>query len=288
MDTNIDQWTLIVASNDETVLNGTLLASPIIDSRCQLIVKTGFPSASKAYNAGLLEARNEVIVFAHQDVYLPSSWMSDLARSLSVLQARDPYWGVLGVFGIARDAGRAAKGFCYSTGLNRVLGQPFSGPDPASSLDELLLVIRRSSGLSFDSQLPGFHLYGTDLCLESESRNMSNYVIPAFCIHNSNGLKYYPLSYWEAYVCLQRKWWSRLPVKTCCATLTKSGVPMLAQIATDIRKRLFSRPKVGVRSNNVGLLYEKLCLTESCLKQEAGFSSHARHLHSERQTVESV
>ncbi len=65
----------------------------------------------------------------------------------------------------------------------------------ASVLDELLLVIRRSSGLSFDDGLPSFHLYGADICLQAQMGGMKSYIITAFCIHNSNGVRYLSLEY---------------------------------------------------------------------------------------------
>lgn len=262
MNAELDRWSLVVASNDEAVLGGTLLASPCIDSGCEVIVKRGFSSATTAYNAGLAEAHNEIVVFAHQDVYLPETWLRDLQRALQQLTQQDPNWGVLGVFGIADGDSKEWVGHCYSTGLSRVLGKSFEAPMPVTSLDELLLIVRRSSGLSFDQALPGFHLYATDICMQAEQRGMRNYVIPAFCIHNSNGLKYYPRSYWQAYMYVRRKWWQRLPVKTCCVTVTKWCKPMLAQMVFDLKRRLFVRPLVGSRQDDMKRLYESLQLAE--------------------------
>jgi hypothetical protein len=254
----LEGWSLVVAVNDESVLNHTLLASPAIDSRCQVIIQCGFSSAGKAYNAGLAEAQHEIVVFAHQDVYLPDGWVQDLNRALVQLAQDDPDWGVLGVFGVVADEPAELRGHCYSTGLNRILGAPFVRPIPAASLDELVLVVRRLSGLAFDEQLPGFHLYGTDICTEARSRNMRNHIISAFCVHNSNGLKYYPSAYWRSYRYVRNKWRDQLPLVTCCVSISKSYRPMLAQFVADLRKRLFGASQVGRRDKDVPGLYRRI------------------------------
>src|SRR5271157_1820011 len=95
-------WSLVVAANDETVLRRTLLASPAIDSNCQVVIKLGYRNAGCAYNAGLAQAKNEIVVFVHQDVYLPAEWMPSVRISLDRLAKDDPDWGVLGVFGTSQ------------------------------------------------------------------------------------------------------------------------------------------------------------------------------------------
>ena len=250
-------WSLIAMVNNNAVLQRTLLASPAITSRCQVVTKRGFESAGRAYNAGLREADHEIVVLAHQDVYLPETWLPDLSRALALLAADDAEWGVLGVFGIARSP-KEPSGYCYSTGLRSVLGHPYSSPIETDSLDELVLIVRRSSGLRFDERLPGFHLYGTDICLQARSKGLKNYIIPAFCIHNSNGVKSFPVNFWRAYLFLRRKWWDYLPVRTCCTTITRGCFPALKAIAHDLSDSLFGARKVGTRVDDVVDLYRRL------------------------------
>lgn len=250
-------WSLVVAVNNEQVLKNTLLASPAIGAGCELIVRRGYACAGKAYNSGLAEARNEIVVFAHQDVYLPDTWVADLQHALHTLEANHSRWGVLGCFGVTRDLPRQPHGHCYSTGLRNMLGKPFSTPVPAGSLDELLLVVRRSSHLSFDEQLSGFHLYGTDICLEASLRGMNSYIIPAFCVHNSNGIVRLPSEFWRAYFYLRRKWRGALPIATCCTTISVGCLPFLHRKAVECKERLLPRA-VGRRSEDVAALYEEL------------------------------
>lgn len=254
-DARLQAWSLIVAANDDEVLCRTLLASPAIDHRCQVITLRGYRSAAAAYNTGIQKARHEILVFAHQDVYLPEGWTANVERALAFLDTEDPHWGVLGIFGVA-DAGHATlRGHCYSTGLRTILGAAFSAPQRASSLDEFLLVVRRSRGLRFDENLPGFHLYGTDICLEARSRGLNAYIIPAFCIHNSMGLKYFPIAFWRAYLYIRTKWPDQLPIVTCCTTVTKYCGPMLTQLTRDVKARLLSSRRPGIRSMEIDQLY---------------------------------
>jgi glycosyltransferase involved in cell wall biosynthesis len=261
MELNRSKWTLVVAANNELVLENTLLRSPDIDSRCQLLIKRGFPSAASAYNCGLSEAISEVVVLAHQDVYFPKGWKENLDRTLKWLATRDPEWGALGVFGITRSAKAEPFGHCYSTGLQRVLGAPFGNPIRAQTLDELVLVVRLSSGLRFDEKLPGFHLYGADLCLQACVARMDCYIIPAFCIHNSNGVKYLSWGYWRSYFYMRRKWWNLLPITTCCSLISRSLKPVIAQIISDAKQWMSGGRQVGARCDDVVSRYDALVTT---------------------------
>jgi hypothetical protein len=255
------RWTLVAAVNNEAVLESTLLRSPDIGPSCQVVLRRGYPSAGAAYNSGLAQASSQLVVLAHQDVYLPKGWKEALDRSIAALGAMNLEWGCLGVFGIAAGAHAGPVGYCYSTGIGQVLGAPFNRPVRAQSLDELVLVVRRSSGLLFDERLPGFHLYGTDISLQASFAGLNCYIVPAFCIHNSNGLKYMPRAYWRCYLYMRHKWWSVLPLTTCCSTISRSLKPLVAQLASDIGHWLRGGAAVGTRSDDVVGLYGDLVAT---------------------------
>lgn len=254
----LSNWSLVVAANSESVLHNTLLASPALGSECQIIVERGFLSAGKAYNAGLKRARNDIVVFAHQDVYLPEAWKAGLSSAIQQLARIEPAWAVLGSFGVTSGTPPRLKGYCYSTGLGRILGEPFSAPVSARTLDELVLVVRRSSGLTFDEQLPGFHLYGTDICLAAKARGLGSYIVPAFCIHNSNGIRRLPSEFWQGYFYLRHKWWNVLPVTTCCTTITKACLPVARRVFEE-RMRHRAPQSLGTRCADVASLYRELC-----------------------------
>jgi len=246
-------WSLVVAASSDELLQANLLRSEETNSAKEIIVQRYAPNISVAYNTGLDKCTGDVVVFVHQDVFLPTGWAKKLCESIRLLTMRDPHWGVAGVYGVT-DSGRGA-GYIYSTGLHRLVGEPFSEPIQIRSLDEMLLIVRPSANLRFDERLPGFHLYGTDICLEAEARGMKNYVLPCFALHNSNGVKHLPLSFWQAYIYLRRKWRSRLPIVTPCTEITPSCAPMFKDIIGRVFRRILGRNNPGSRVSDPARLY---------------------------------
>jgi hypothetical protein len=258
------KWSLIVAANNEAVLASCLSRSPCIVQAGDYQVMRGFASAGAAYNAGLRQSAGEILVFAHQDVYLPPGWETRLSQAVARLSDSDPHWAVLGVFGIAQGSGPC--GHLYCAGQQRVLGAPLADAIRSDSLDEVLLVLRRSSGLSFDERLPGFHLYGTDICLEARRRGLGAYIVSAFCVHNTAGMAFLPRGFWRAYFVLRRKWWDRLPIRTPCTAITRWAWPVWTSISRNFYAHYLKREPLGRRVPDPEKLYARL-LAEKALTQ---------------------
>jgi len=125
-------------------------------------------------------------------------------------------------------------------------------------LDEVLLIIRKSSKLRFDEKIGGFHLYATDLCLEAESRGMKNYAISAFGIHNSNAYKLLPVGFWQCYLQLRKKWKKVLPVVTPCIRITFWCWPIIHYNITQSVNLLLKRLKSGSRVADPSAFYREL------------------------------
>jgi Glycosyltransferase like family len=216
------KFEIIAAVNNDQVLTENLLASPLVSTgRCQVCVERGFSSASAAYNAGLDATEADVVLFVHQDVYLPASWENNFAAGLSKIEQIDPDWGVIGVYGVGADGGNVGR--TWSSGLGRELGGAFDHPLPVRSIDELVIIVNRRSGLRFDESLPGFHLYATDIALNAADKNLGVYVIHAPVVHNSVPVLSLGGAYAQAYSYLKRKWRHVLPVVTTVTTLSISG-----------------------------------------------------------------
>ena len=120
------EFTVVAAVNNNAVLKDSLLRSPDIPLVREVLVQRGSSTAGEAYNSGMKASASDVIVFAHQDVYFPQGWFGSVARSIAAISAKDPDWGILGVYGISLTGAEA--GHLYSTGLRRVLGCPFERP----------------------------------------------------------------------------------------------------------------------------------------------------------------
>lgn len=258
-------WSLVVACSSTAVLEANLLGSVEVRKAVDIAVQKGSKSTAIAYNAGMDACRSDLIVFAHQDIYLPKGWAQHFEKSVDQLSEGDPNWGVVGIYGITNSG--LGVGYTYSTGLGRFVGRPFSHPIEVRTLDEIILIIRRSRGLRFDESLPGFHLYGTDICLQAEERGMKNYVIPCFALHNSCGIRWLPWGFWRAYLYLRRKWWNRLPIITPCITITKSGMPILNHLILRTWATIRGKNKPGMRVEDPGSLYKK-CVCPSLVSSE--------------------
>ena len=215
--------TLVAAVNDMEVLQKNLYQSPDIknNSKIQRIIKRNYRSAALAYNEAIEEASNEIILFVHQDVYLPEDWLANLKKALSYFEKEKINWGVLGCFG-TREERRKEEGYgrVYSNGWG-VIGREINKPEPVQTLDEIVLVIRKSSGLRFDPTLPHFHLYGTDICMSARERGMTSYAIPAFCIHNTRQLLNLPKEFYECYQHIKRRWGKYMPIHTPCIKISR-------------------------------------------------------------------
>jgi hypothetical protein len=181
-------------------------------------------------------------------VLLPDGWFDQLSRAITDLAATDPSWGVLGVLGF--DVNGVARGAVYSSGLGRLVGIRPDSPVPVRTLDEVVLVVRRAAGLRFDEALPGFHLYGTDLCLEAARRGFSCYAIDAGCVHNSNGIALLPLAFWRSWFYVRCKWRTQLPVLTPCMPVTLWGLPAIRYFVTRPFRLLRFGRRVGTRADN--------------------------------------
>ncbi|MBO6679276.1 glycosyltransferase [Parvibaculum sp.] len=217
---------LIAAVNNDVVLEQNLASSALVRKNPDILTTMrNYSSASAAYNAGLDRTSTDIAVFAHQDVYLPQGWEDALLRNIAVIEETDPGWGVIGVYGVRDDGGHAGR--VWSSGLNRELDTGSKEPVKASSVDELLIVLRRGSGLRFDEDLPGFHMYGTDICQESLERGHGVYVVNAPVVHNSVPVFSLAGGYTDAYCYMRRKWRHRLPVKTTVTTITPLSLSFL-------------------------------------------------------------
>lgn len=146
------------------------------DDSVEFIPINNADSAAKALNEGIEKAKNDICVLCHQDVRFPQNWLDDIEG------LDNNKFGVCGVWGITLDG--------YFAGhVITPVGRWLQGnlPIEAQCVDELLMIIRKSSGLRFDESLGGWHLYGADICLEAEKRGLSNWIIDACVTHLSMG-----------------------------------------------------------------------------------------------------
>jgi hypothetical protein len=218
-------WSVIAAVNNEEVTKSCLLRSPDLRFASEMLLQRNYRSASVAYNEAIEQAKSDFLVFVHQDVYVPAGWIGAVQNAVTVLSQKDPDWGVLGVWGIT-SSGQGA-GFLYDGGWRSIRGRAFQGGIEVECLDEVVLILRKSTGLKFDPLLTGFHMYGADICLEARHQRRKCYAIGALCIHNTNQYHLLPWQFWRCYLTLRRKWKAELPIKTTCTEITRWCWPMV-------------------------------------------------------------
>jgi len=206
------KFTIVCATNDNEVLNKNLLASPCIISN-DLILKLQYSSVSKAYNDAIREANQDVIIFVHQDVYLPITFHDQLNDSIKKLGNVD--WGVLGVAGV-----KGSQIFANVLDRGNILKSYDERPTEVRTLDELILIIKKYSfnKIKFDEKIPHHHLFGADICLQANQCGMNNYVVDAYCHHNSS-LKILPDNYFDSENYMRKKWLNQLPINTTCSRI---------------------------------------------------------------------
>jgi glycosyltransferase involved in cell wall biosynthesis len=217
-------FALVAAVNDPQIQARDIGASPFIGST--VLAERGHPTAGVAYNAGMSRSREDVVIFAHQDVYFPRGWNSRLAAAVEHLErAREP-WAILGVWGIRPDRRYAGKVWCSGGHREHVArtGRPVV---EVASIDEIVIVMNRRAGLRFDENLPGFHLYATDIILQARQKGYKAFIFDGPVVHNSRPNPN-PLDrhFFAAYRYMQRKWADQLPVLTCTVPITRWGWPL--------------------------------------------------------------
>ncbi len=175
-------------------------------------------SIPEAYNFMTRGSTAKYLVYLHQDVVVPPDWVEELNRNISIIEKRDLNWGVLGIMGVK------SNGFFAGNIIDpHTHGRYGTLPSEVQTLDEVCLIVRKKSSLAFDENLGGYHLYGADICLQANRKNMKCYAIDAPIRHLSGGLL--DKSFWEMADKLKEKWsknHSPITVETTCGVFRLS------------------------------------------------------------------
>jgi hypothetical protein len=214
----------VTASHSRPILEANLLLSPCL-SQYPLHIEWNAGSAASAYNRALDATTAPIIVFLHHDVFLPYGWDLLLRDRIAQLSSIDPDWALFGPFGIGLD--HDAIGPVWSSSLGRIVGRVPLGPAPVQSFDELMVVLRRKTGLRFDEKLAGWHLYGTDIVLSASKAGYRSWAGSLPVIHNDRYHDEIGADFAQCYKEMQQKWRSELPVRTPITKISRSGLHLL-------------------------------------------------------------
>ncbi len=137
--------------------------------------------ACQAINFFIRESTANYLIIVHQDVRCIDNRII-LEKCLTDLSAIDSKWAVCGNAG--------AIGYhqlvYYINNAGKIMKNS-NLPARVISLDENMLILKRATGVSASSNLSGFHLYGTDLCINADFLGYNCYVIPFMVNHLSLG-----------------------------------------------------------------------------------------------------
>ena len=127
-------------------------------------------------------AIGQYIILCHQDVIIKYDDQCILFERLSQLDKKDKKWALAGNAGGVNLRRTVRK----ITDPNGTISKG-EFPQRVMSLDENFIVVNRSNRIAASSDLNGFHLYGTDLCLIADILGYSSYVIDFHLLHKSAG-----------------------------------------------------------------------------------------------------
>lgn len=178
-----------------------------------------FTTAGAALNHGAAAARNDVIVFVHQDVVLHS--LVALEEAAAILMS-DRRIGILGAVGI--DSRHEIVGRIRDRVVQ--IGDAASRPRDVESLDEVLFMMRREQVLSeplSEHPLLAWHAYGVEYCARMRHTGRRAVAMDIPLTHNSltTNLKDLDLAHrhvGESYPAL-------LPLRTTCGTIWRTADP---------------------------------------------------------------
>ncbi|HSI11444.1 MAG TPA: hypothetical protein VK961_05345, partial [Chthoniobacter sp.] len=168
------------------------------------------------------------LILCHQDIRLnPEHNIEQLTAALEHLDQVDPSWMVAGNAGFDFGGGHVLNlddpGGC---------GRDKRLPRRVLSLDENLLILKAGTALKASADLEGFHLYGTDLCLNAFLAGGAAYVIDFLIIHLSPGN---PNSqhYLDSLAAFKGKWRKHFTfclVRTTCTQILLSRDPVVEML----------------------------------------------------------
>lgn len=183
--------TVICVHNNREILEDKLLKSlKQQNTEYELILVDNshgkYKSAAEALNYGARKARNEVLMFVHQDVDLN---YQNCLNDIEVMVGDLDDLGVAGVAGYLETHGKPVMYSNIKDGYPpEDVGLNLDHPIEVQTVDECLFVISRSlfNELEFDEiTCPDWHLYGAEYCLDAKKLGKKVYILPLKIYHAS-------------------------------------------------------------------------------------------------------
>jgi SAM-dependent methyltransferase len=189
----------------------------------QVVAVRGASSAAEAWDKGVADIDADWVLLAHQDVYFPRGSGFALAAELATLEATGRTGGPVGFAGLSAVSG-AEPGAIRYAGLvvDRLHLFDHGASDDAVSIDEFAVVLHKGAGVRIEPSL-GWHLWATDLCLQSERRAgrpvATLLEVPVF--HNSTNDAMLPPDFHASAARLLARHPERTEIPTLCGAIRR-------------------------------------------------------------------
>ncbi|MBC7914362.1 MAG: acyl esterase [Pyrinomonadaceae bacterium] len=166
-------------------------------------------------NRFLQEARGQYVILCHQDILLLNDNIAVLENLIEEIDNLDSKWAVLTNAG-GINLKHIAMHVTQKSG-NQLMEKLL--PLKAITADENFILVKNAANLTLSSDLSGFHLYGTDMCLIAETLGFSCYIIDFRLLHKSNGNA--DKSFYEIRKNLKRKYSKAFRSRFLSTTITR-------------------------------------------------------------------
>ena len=171
--------------------------------------------AYQGLNIFLQQAKGKYIILCHQDVLVHDHDRTHLEKRIQEIEERDKNWAIL-----ANAGGINLKwiGTNLTQGNGNVIKEK-SLPLRTKTVDENFIIVKSSANLALSSDLSGFHLYGTDLCIIADILGYNAYIIEFNLMHKSDGNA--DKSFYSLKKALIKKYNYALRSRFMCTTITR-------------------------------------------------------------------
>lgn len=166
-------------------------------------------------NRFLQEAQGKYIILCHQDILLHDDKIDVLESRIEEMNVLDSDWAILANAG-GINLKHIAMHVTQKTG-HRLIETTL--PLKAISSDENFILVKNEANLALSSDLQGFHLYGTDICLIADILGFNSYIIDFNVLHKSDGNA--DKSFYKMRTALKKKYRSAFKSRFMSTTITR-------------------------------------------------------------------
>jgi SAM-dependent methyltransferase len=194
----------------------------------EIICVQGASSAAAAYETGSRRAAHPWRLMLHQDVYLPAGAGFAIARCLGELEEAGLQDAPVGFAGLCAVSQQDLSRVAYAGSvIDRTVRFSHGPSDLAVSIDEFAVALHAACQAHIDPRL-GWHLWGTDLCLQvlDASKGTRARILDVPLFHNSTNDYNLPEAFYASAECLLAKYPERSRIRTLCGELVQPSAAL--------------------------------------------------------------